>query len=1332
MNEFDNLSLTPEQLAEIEKYQEEVNLQQQIAQPPTESPAAATAAPEAPKPEPTPQPTQQQQQPATEAPGQAVETSPFRNEDGSINYDKIDKYGGEQDIAEVAGIADWAVSGLNKTFETVGLGWRVPYVPKFESDSAQFAREVSEGIIPSLIIGAGLQGLGAKVAGSGAIASKAPKVSKFLNDPAVRWIGNRSAMIGGDVISQGISKLPEKDDNLPGVAKKMFPRQTAWIPDEIATLDKDSPDLKRLKNMYFSVGLGGFTDSVEALSGFLKAQKGLFKATKFIPESEQSTKFFKNIDMADEPLTFDDYVEELMNGNAASRAQSLDEIGAYRFSKNSNLDEPTFGVHDMWGYHELGVRGTDNLGIVGAATDNAQIMLNKGSVYGRVGNGMSDAALEFVLDDTTGSKMFETIKGLGEQIKRSDNYSYEYAPGKFLTNKEIQESGAALVNKVYGKSIGEVQRTLTDFRSYDVGTGMTYLTPEADFAVVQSIGKYMDLYANLDDAKASALLAESLGGQISDISFSTRYMDQTDAVNRAEEMILDRVEYLYAQDGMTRYLAGRNLNMLNFWKRITASKNQKQAMDYANNLLKNVDEADDNTFAAIAEIQKSAKGLRQRLVELKAQDPEFMKPLRLAYELTDGDVDTIYKMNKYLENTGGFFNKAVVDFQTQTPSLTKQAIDGIVYNNVLSALGTPVRATESILNATTTPLAAMIGAASNLDMQGIKQGAYMYARMGEVLRSSFKYSRQVFRRSGLTEELIPTAETGLNAANAKQLEFMDSVSDAYATRGELGPRYVTEQLKTMNDLANHPWLSIIPRSLQTMDGFNTSIMAQWRSGFEAFNQVTDHGKLPMNLKTFSDVSDTNYSKYFNEDGLISDSAVKTASGQINYNLDTSSTKAVSGLIRSFPAMKPFAMFTRTPLNEMSFMMQYEPVGALARSLSKYKLPFDQTSGSMVDELLTSKGMNVKNMSMEDKKSAYDFERNLAYGRKAMGTIAVSSVIGLMMSGIDITGDGLADREKQRVRRDLGWKPRSINGVSYDNLGPLSDWVAMTVNIVDNFDSMSNEDTAGYLRMSAHILSSVITEKTMLPAIEPLLAMLTEGNPAELQRFVGSYLSSATVPGSGQIAEVGRLLDPLVQDMQSTMFDQMMSRDPLGRQLLPNQVDYIDGGEIGTPSNIFARFRNVYTPWKTSGKLSEPKQYLMDVEYDARPVLSSTDGVEYTRTERQAISQKMGEQGIYRDRIMEILKAYPADEFRQDFKEFQTVNTSQRKTKDVKNIGYVHSLLDSALQEAISMAEASIDPQMQEAIRRRKLEKGMMENYAGRNEPDNAKEFLKRTRNTLGY
>ena len=51
-----------------------------------------------------------------------------------------------------------------------------------------------------------------------------------------------------------------------------------------------------------------------------------------------------------------------------------------------NVDEPIFGVHDMYGYRESGVRGVDDLGIVGAQLDNARIFTNEGSTYGRVGN----------------------------------------------------------------------------------------------------------------------------------------------------------------------------------------------------------------------------------------------------------------------------------------------------------------------------------------------------------------------------------------------------------------------------------------------------------------------------------------------------------------------------------------------------------------------------------------------------------------------------------------------------------------------------------------------------------------------------------------------------------------------------------------------------------------------------------------------------------------------------------------------------------------------------------------------------------------------------------
>ena len=90
----------------------------------------------------------------------------------------------------------------------------------------------------------------------------------------------------------------------------------------------------------------------------------------------------------------------------------------------------------------------------------------------------------------------------------------------------------------------------------------------------------------------------------------------------------------------------------------------------------------------MAEIKSKARGTRETIQQLKANNPDFMKSVRLAWELTDGDVSSISKMNTYFQNLGGFGNKAFIN-TNGIESLTKQAIDGIVYNNMLSAFATP-------------------------------------------------------------------------------------------------------------------------------------------------------------------------------------------------------------------------------------------------------------------------------------------------------------------------------------------------------------------------------------------------------------------------------------------------------------------------------------------------------------------------------------------------------------------------------------------------------------------------------------------------------------------
>ena len=1334
--EEENLSLSAEELSRIDSYQNELDAYEAEVMASVEAPEATTAVSEPSQPTQTPQPTQQQEQLATEPSerAQAVETSPFKNPDGTIDYEKITRYGAEQDTAEAVGLYDFAVDSINKLSNLfMGKDSVLPQVPEFENKNAQFMREASAVILPGLALGGLTKAGGTALAGSSRLSTASPRLAAVLNDPAVKVIGGGLASMGSQVAVTGISRQSEKDDNLPGVLRSYFPRTFSWIPDNIATLDSDSPDTKRLKNINFDVGLGFATDLVPGIAKFLSAQEGMFQATRFVPEDEVAEKFFKNVNIDDPTLTLEELVEDTVNKGAVQRSQALDEVGEYNLSKkfetDANIDEPIFGVHDMYGYRESGVRGVDDLGIVGAQLDNARIFTNEGSVYGRVGNAISDGALKYALDDASGEAVFSITKGLGEQLQMSGRYGYETAPGRYLTGQQIEDASMALVDRIYGRPIAEVDEFLQQYRSLDVGTKISYLTAEADAAVLKSIGKYMDVYANLDEAKASALIVDSMAGQISDMSFSARMMDGTDAIARAEEMILDRVEYLVAQDGMTRYLAGRNLRMTNLWTNFTRSATEKQARKYYEDIMKASDlgAASDDTFAALAEIKSKAKGTRETIEALKANNPDFMKSVRLAWELTDGDVSSISKMNTYFQNLGGFRNKAFLN-TNGIESLTKQAIDGIVYNNMLAAVATPIRAVESTINAATVPLNVAIGGIARGDLGPLRKAGFMYSRWFDILKNSANYSKQVFRRSGMTAEELPLFDSSVKLANQKQLEFMEATGEAYAKRGEFGPMAVYEQVKTLTELANHPWLSLIPRGLQTLDGFNTSILAQFESYGRAFDEVTDYGRRAVDYDSYTKIGEANYSKYFDADSdLITDAGIKAAAGEINYNKNSQLTNFFGDLTRTIPAVKPYLMFTRTPINELDFMMKYEPFGAYTRKLGKYSLPFDSPKLSKDQVLQALREDGIKAESADAIRSAYNYQRDLALGRKATGAFATSLAATAYLMG-SITGDGLADRQAQATRRDLDLPKRSVkdpitgNWVSYDNLGPVSDWVAMTVTFMENFGSLDSSDKSKWLSMAAHSLSATITEKTMLPSLEPLLAAL-QGDTSQINRFAGSYMASATVLGSGQIAELGRLFDPMKQDMEATFTDQVLSRNPLGRQILPNKVDYVDGPSEEV--NPLVGLWNTYTPWKVNGALSPPKQYLLDVEYDGRAVLKTFNGIKLTPSERNQIATIIGEQGLYRDQIMQIAEQYPADEYRSSVREFNQLSSDIPADK----VTLVHNKLDTALKNSIMTAVQQLDNAAE--IFARPVQKKVAEGYAQRGELENTRQFIQQTMQNNG-
>ena len=264
--------------------------------------------------------------------------------------------------AALTGATDWVVDAVNLT------GLDAPKLPKYQDEIATAIRDISSVVTHSIFL---------TMTGVGAL-SQAGKASKLkvLSDPFVKWLGTTGASAGIGAGVDYVAETNQKDDNVLGVLKKSFPTTLGWVPDDLATLDSDSPDQKRAKNIYEGIGLGIFTDLIGGAVQFASALKKSDDATRWIPESEKAKNWLKK--------NASDPAEDVVEKSAAKRSKDLDDLGKYNFSKSQNLDEPVFGMHDLYGYEESGIRSADDMGIVGASIDQARIAKNIDSTHGRL------------------------------------------------------------------------------------------------------------------------------------------------------------------------------------------------------------------------------------------------------------------------------------------------------------------------------------------------------------------------------------------------------------------------------------------------------------------------------------------------------------------------------------------------------------------------------------------------------------------------------------------------------------------------------------------------------------------------------------------------------------------------------------------------------------------------------------------------------------------------------------------------------------------------------------------------------------------------------------
>jgi len=214
------------------------------------------------------------------------------------------------------------------------------------------------------------------------------------------------------------------------------------------------------------------------------------------------------------------------------------------------------------------------------------------------------------------------------------------------------------------------------------------INDEANAAAHTALAELKDLYLNLDQDRASAYIRTALGGEAADLATAARVMGDDMDMTYVQERILEKMEVLWYETDMADSIAGWKLNNRKIWQEAAKAKNPAEIAQLASSAKKQA--AAFRTAKAVQAEQN--RSFWASLKEMNKSNPEFVTPLVRAYELTDGEVNSIHKLNNYMKEVLGVTNKAFVDGNPKIPSQVVQGMWATFYNLKLSSLLTPVKA----------------------------------------------------------------------------------------------------------------------------------------------------------------------------------------------------------------------------------------------------------------------------------------------------------------------------------------------------------------------------------------------------------------------------------------------------------------------------------------------------------------------------------------------------------------------------------------------------------------------------------------------------------------
>ena len=1228
----------------------------------------------------------------------------------------------ERTSAVGQGILDFGADLLN-----IIPGVNIPKATKFEDEVSEAVRSISSVVAPTLMIGG---------AGKAAGAAAQSRVGWSIgNNKFIQWMGERGIEAGTGALVGAVSSEYE-EDNLAGTLKQSFPKTFDFIPDSIATLETDDADMKRQKNIYEDLGLGFVTDLTIGAVKFASAVAGtsaaLRQSDQLVGETTEARAWLKenqpdssdvskakriwnnaeNIDEADRAATIEtrskfedltpeqqtelvdkyrqsglltDSAEDAIVRSSIKQEEALDEVGMYGYMQNPNLDQPIKGVHDMYDYTEIGVRTVDDFGVVGAAIDSARIARNLDTVHGRLGNMISEPALKYVL--TAPENGQDVVLGLAKQLEDAGPIGM-VSQNWTVTSADVLNANEDVAIQLFDPRMSkeDIRRTLQPFinRTED---GQEVLMEEGFALASRALRGFGEQVSSMNVARAQSLLAGSLSGRISDLSEGARLMEGTAAVREAQDKIIDMMQYVNQLSSSAKYYKNRKMGLI---QQIQNGFKNIQGYNEATVL-----GAGETAKRIFADSQRFARTMRQ----IADNQPQLMDQFLLAYELTDGNVDTIVKMNKYIADMTVNVGKGIFD---PNPEVQNKLIAGVwsnVYNSMLSAFKTPVAALAGNFGGIIgQPVAHFAGALAHRDFKAIQRGWIAYSSIGDTFSKALPYAGDLFRKAS-TDPNAVRRETRIDLLlnQEKEMEFLKMAAAEQANQGNEGLQYLVNQIETLQAFSKDPILRFGSNALTATDGFTGVFNAAAESRFKAMEELAS-ANLPINKETVKPIADKYYKQMFDKNGLLRDEAVKYSTDEMALNIDSELSTYISGLVQKIPAIRPFLMFPTTGMNAIEMVGKYSPFASFSKDVNELAFtPLKDllSNEDQIDNLLRARNINPDSMDSFAKQQRIADLKYTTMGRKAIGTSAVTGAIFLVMND-RITGDGIYDKETQMSREsNSNWQKRSIKGLdgnwySYEAMGPLADWLAMTVNVADNFDMLGEAAVENWFNKLSFVIGASISDRTALSTMKPLFDIVS-GNPGSIERWAGGFVNSLG-PLASQRSEWGKIFREGMLELDAGFAQTIANRNTFMLTEGAN-TPYVYSPVTGEKPNGYTfmqRLWNAYSPVKVHSDQSPEEKFLQEVEYDVTTSFRVKDGVKLKPQIRSELFRIMGEQKIFRGAIRDIMRDAGNFDTIQRLRELRKQGVTSDKV-GIDDFDRIHIRLDQAKRVAERAAYTQLEP-----------------------------------------